>query len=59
MLNNVTFAYSNGVLVDSIMADYDNCTELSDKLDEFYMQCVVPEILFGTIFMGENSSFKL
>ena len=56
MLNSVTFAYNNEVLVESIMADYDNLTELSDKLD---MQCVVPEILFVTIFIGEYGSFKL
>lgn len=46
--------YSNGeVLVDRIVADYDYWTELNDKLDDFYMQYVVPEILSGTIFMEE------
>ena len=40
MLNSVTFAYSNEVLVDSIMANYDNWTELSDKLDELVLHAV-------------------
>ena len=46
--------YSNGeVIVDHIVADYDYWTELNDKLDNFYMQYVVPEVLSGTIFMEE------
>ena len=46
--------YSNGeVIVDRIMADYDYWTELNDKLDNFYMQYVVPETLSGAIFMEE------
>ena len=35
------------------MADYDYWTELNDKVDNFYMQYVVPEILSGAIFMEE------
>ena len=46
--------YSNGeVIVDRIMADYDYWTEVNDKLGNFYMQYVVPEILSGAIFMEE------
>ena len=44
--------YSNGeVLVDRIVADHNYWTELNDKLDDFYMQYVVPEILCGAIFV--------
>ena len=46
--------YSNGeVIVDHIVADYDYWTELNNKLDNFYMQYSVPEILSGTILMEE------
>ena len=40
MLNSVTFACNNEVLVVSIMADYDNLTELSDKLDELVLHAL-------------------
>ena len=44
--------YSNGeVIVDRIVGYYDYWTVLNDKLDNFYMWYVVPEILSGTIFM--------
>lgn len=46
--------YSNGeVIVDRIVADYDHWTELNDKLDNFYMEYVVPVPLPGAIFMEE------
>ena len=38
--------YSKGVVVvDRILADYNYWTELSEILDSFYVQYVVPEIL--------------
>ena len=49
--------YSGGeVVVDRILADCQYWTELSDVLDTFYGQYVVPEILSGTIITEEYSS---
>ena len=46
--------YSNGcVIVDRILADLDYWYNLSEKLEEFYVTHVVPEILLGRIFMEE------
>ena len=50
--------YSGGeVVVNRILADCQYWTELNDVLDSFYVQYVVPEILSGTIFTEEYSSF--
>ena len=43
--------------MDRILADCQYWTELNDVLDSFYVQYVVPEILSGTIFTEESSSF--
>ena len=46
--------YSNGcVIVDRILADLDYWNNLSEKLEQFYVTHVVPEILSGRIFMEE------
>ena len=42
--------------MDRILADCQYWNELSDVLDTFYGQCVVHEILSGTIFTEEYSS---
>ena len=42
--------YSKGVVaIDRILADYNYWTELTDILDSFYVQYVVPEILSGSL----------
>ena len=44
--------FSNGVVVvDRIMADYDYWVDVLQKLDHFYIQHVVPELLSHKIFM--------
>ena len=49
--------YSNGeVVVDRILADVEYWDELSEKLEDFYVHYVVPEILSGKIFQEEYSS---
>ena len=49
--------FSNGqVAVDCILADYDYWLKLSEVLDRFYVQHVVPEILSGVIFTDEYKS---
>jgi len=49
--------FSNGqVVVDRILADYDYWLELSEAIDRFYVQHVVPEILSGAIFTDEYNS---
>ena len=46
--------FSNGtVVVDQIIADYDYWTELQEKLKQFYLHHVVPELLSGKIFQQE------
>ena len=46
--------FSNGtVVVDWIIADYDYWTELQEKLEQFYLHHVVPELLSGKIFQQE------
>ena len=50
--------YSNNeIVIDRIIADYDYWVELSETLDRFYVQHIVPEILSGKIFMEEYGSF--
>ena len=44
------------IVVERILADFQYWTELSDILDTFCVQYVVPEILSGTIFTEEYSS---
>ena len=41
------------VVVDRIIADYDYWTNLLEKLEQFYLQRVVPELLTGKIFQQE------
>ena len=50
--------YSNNeIVIDCIIADYNYWVELSETLDRFYVQHIVPEILSGKIFMEEYGSF--
>lgn len=49
--------YSNGeVIVDRILADLDYWDTLEQKLEEFYVHNVIPEILSGKIFQEEYGS---
>ena len=46
--------YSNGeVVVDRILADLEYWGTLEEKLEEFYVRYMVPEILSGRIFLEE------
>ena len=46
--------YSNVcVIVDWILADIDYWNNLSEKLKQFYVTHMIPEILSGSIFMEE------
>ena len=46
--------YSNGeVFVDRIMTDLDYWNTLEQKLEEFYVRNIFPEILSGKIFQEE------
>lgn len=46
--------YSNGeIVVDRILADINYWDHLSEKLEEFYVQHVIPEVLSGKIFQEE------
>ena len=49
--------YSNGeVVVDRIFADLDYCKILKQKLEEFYVRNIIPEILSGKTFQEEYDS---
>ena len=41
------------VVVDRIVADYDYWMDLLEKLEQFYLQHVIPELLSGKIFQEE------
>ena len=41
------------VLVDRIVADHDYWTDLLEKLEQFYVQHVIPELLSGKMFQEE------
>ena len=46
--------YSNGhVIADRIVADLDYWNNLSERLEQFYITHVIPEILSGRIFIDE------
>ena len=46
--------YSNGqIVVDRILADINYWDHLSEKLHDFYVQHVIPEILSGNFFLEE------
>ena len=50
--------YSNGeVVVDQILTDLDYWNTLEQKLEEFYVRNIIPEILSGKIFQQEYGSF--
>ena len=38
------------VVVDRIVADYDYWMDLLEKLEQLYLQHVIPELLSGKIF---------
>jgi len=44
---------NNTVVVDRIVADYDYWVYLQEKLEQFYLQYVIPEILSGKIFQED------
>jgi len=44
---------NNTVVVDRIVADYDYWVDLQEKLEQFYLQHVIPEILSGKIFQED------
>ena len=45
--------YSNGeIVIDRILADLNYWDHLSEKLEQFYIQHVIPEVLSGKIFPG-------
>ena len=49
--------FSNGeIIIDRILADLDYWNELEEKLEEFYVHHLLPEILSGKIFLEEYSS---
>ena len=49
--------FSNGeIVIDRILADLDYWNELEEKLEEFYVHHLLPEILSGKIFLEEYSS---
>ena len=41
------------VVVDQIVANYDYWMDLLEKLEQFYLQHVIPELLSGKIFQEE------
>ena len=46
--------YSNGeIVIDRILADLNYWDHLSEKLEQFYVQHVIPEVLSGKIFQEE------
>ena len=46
--------YSNGqIVVDRILADINYWDHLSEKLHDFHVQHVIPEILSGNFFLEE------
>jgi len=50
--------YSNGeVVVDRILADLEYWGTLEEKLEEFYVRYMVPEILSGKVFLVYNFEF--
>jgi len=50
--------YSNGeVVVDHILADLEYWDTLQEKLEEFYVRYMVPEILPGKIFLKEYQCY--
>ena len=50
--NFVVFS-NDTVVVDRIVADYDYWMDLLEKLEQFYLQHVIPELLSGKIFQEE------
>ena len=46
--------YSNGeIVIDRIVANLNYWDHLSEKLEQFYIQHVIPEVLSGKIFQEE------
>ena len=46
------------IVVDRIIADYDYWMDLLEKLEQFYLQHVIPELLPGKIFQEEFGTVK-
>jgi len=44
---------NNTVVVDRIVADYNYWVDLLEKLEQFYLQHVIPEILSAKIFQED------